>query len=63
MCAHLCEFLFVFEKGEKVTKEKDENHGMKRLKERYVGLSSLSVSKRGIYKKCNHCNLYDIEQQ
>lgn len=39
-------------KGEKVTKKK--NQGKERWKERCVGLSTLSVSKGGIYKKCAH---------
>ena len=35
-------------------KWKKKNQGKERLKERCVGLSALSVSKGGIYKKCAH---------
>lgn len=56
MCVcHLSEFLFVLARGEKVTKRGKKNQGKERLKERCVGLSSLSVSERGIYKKCARC--------
>lgn len=44
----MCEFLFVLERGEKVTKEKEEKSSDEGLKERCVGISSLSVSKRGM---------------
>ncbi len=55
VCACMCVYIGVSfclrpVRSEKVTKKK--NQGKKRLKERCVGLSSLSVSKRGIHKKC-----------
>lgn len=53
VCAYISvSFCLCLREAEKVTKKK--NQGEKRLKERCVGLSSLSVSKRGIYKKSAH---------
>lgn len=55
VCAFLCvcvqKFVFMLVRGEKVTKKRNE--GERRLKERCVGLSFLSASKRkGLEEGC-----------